>query len=210
VRLPDALPDEVACPANCATATVAAAIEAAGELGGRNVLVMGCGMLGLTACAMARDRGASEVVACDPQRHRRDRALEFGATRGADPDAVPAVVAAATGGFGADVAMDLAGSPEAFESLLPLVRLGGTIVEVGAAFPARPVPLVLEQLVRRNLTLRGIHNYAPRHLLEAVCFLERTAVPFGSLVADWLPLEQAARAFERAAEPQVFRVGIQP
>ena len=53
-RVPEHLPDATACPANCATATVAAALDAAGQVAGRSVLVMGCGMLGLTATAWAR------------------------------------------------------------------------------------------------------------------------------------------------------------
>ena len=59
-RVPDRLPDEAACPANCATATVAGAIEAAGDLAGRSVLIMGCGMLGVTASAWAASLGALE------------------------------------------------------------------------------------------------------------------------------------------------------
>ena len=41
--VPDALPDLVACPVNCATATVAAALRAAGGCRGRSVLVQGAG-----------------------------------------------------------------------------------------------------------------------------------------------------------------------
>jgi len=76
-----------------------------------------------------------------------------------------------------------------------MVRTGGTFVVVGAVFPAPPVELYLEQLVRRQLTLRGIHNYAPRHLLQAVQFLEsqHRTYPFASLVAQWQPLTQIAQ-----------------
>ena len=49
LRRPNHLPDETACPASCATATVAAALRSAGDLEDRTVLVQGAGMLGLTA-----------------------------------------------------------------------------------------------------------------------------------------------------------------
>ncbi len=62
-RVPEGLSDASACPANCAGATVAAAIEAAGPLEDARVLVMGSGMLGVTATAWARSLGAE-------QRHR--------------------------------------------------------------------------------------------------------------------------------------------
>ena len=69
-RVPDRLPDETACPANCATATVAGAVEAAGELADRSILILGCGMLGVTATAwanvsMAFCRNIDRTHVCD-------------------------------------------------------------------------------------------------------------------------------------------------
>ncbi|OYW15922.1 MAG: alcohol dehydrogenase, partial [Planctomycetales bacterium 12-60-4] len=86
VKLPHELPLSVACPASCTTATVAAALEAAGDLRDRNLCIFGAGMLGLSACAMARSLEAAEVVCVDPQETRRQRALMFGATRAVAPD----------------------------------------------------------------------------------------------------------------------------
>ena len=53
MKLPDSIPDALAAPANCAMATVAASLRLAGYLEGATVLVMGCGVLGLNAVAMA-------------------------------------------------------------------------------------------------------------------------------------------------------------
>jgi alcohol dehydrogenase len=210
LRLPDDLSDETACPANCATSTVAAALEAAGELSGRVVLVLGAGMLGLTACAMARAAGASEVICCDVQAPRLERAAAFRATRLASAGDLGEVVSQATGGYGADVVLEVSGSSEALGQGLALVRTGGTIVLVGAVFPTPPVSVAPEQLVRRQLTLRGIHNYAPRHLLAAVQFLAGSQEPFETLVADWLPLREADDVFRRARAPEIFRMAIRP
>ena len=209
LRLPDAIPDAVACPANCATATVAAVSRTAGALDGRTVLVQGAGMLGLTACAMAREAGASEVICADPDPDRLARSEAFGASRPTTPGDLKSTVARATSGYGVDVAMELSGSPEAFESGLPLLRIGGTYVLAGAVFPTRPVPLDVEKVVRRQITLRGVHNYAPEDLRRAVRFLESaTAYPFAELVSDWFPLEDVEAAFRKAREPGVFRVGV--
>jgi len=57
---------------------------------------------------------------------------------------------------------------------------------------------------------RGIHNYPPRHLVAAVDFLQKTTYPFASLVGGWIPLSDAATAFQRAADPRVFRIGVRP
>ncbi|NLF72778.1 MAG: alcohol dehydrogenase catalytic domain-containing protein [Candidatus Anammoximicrobium sp.] len=210
VRLEDALSDEAACPANCGTATMVAATEAAGDMHGGCVVVLGAGLLGLTACALARSRGAADVILCDVQSPRLARGAAFGATRVAAPGELGAAAAGATQGHGVDVVIDSAGTPEAFESGLALLRLGGAFILVGAVFPTRPVELHVERVVRRNLRLCGIHNYAPEHLVKAVAFLEQSKHPWHSLVADWLPLSECTRTFQRAQDPAVLRIGVRP
>ena len=69
----------VASLANCAGATVAAILEAAGPVAGRSVLIHGAGVLGITACAMAASLGARAILAIDPDRGCRERAPLFGA-----------------------------------------------------------------------------------------------------------------------------------
>src|SRR5262245_9761219 len=61
-RVPDQLSDAVACPANCATATIGAAVEACGPLAARHILILGAGMLGVTAVSWTRAEGAAGVV----------------------------------------------------------------------------------------------------------------------------------------------------
>src|SRR5579863_7981833 len=70
-KIPDDLPDVVAAPANCATATVAAMFRHAGSVAGQSVVVFGAGMLGLTACAMAAVGGAKPIIAVEPGSERR-------------------------------------------------------------------------------------------------------------------------------------------
>lgn len=210
VRLPAVLPLEVACPASCATATIAAALEAAGDVAGCSVGVLGAGLLGLTACAMVRARGASEVICVEVQPARRELALRFGATQAIAPEEFSGVISRTTSGRGMDAVLELSGSPAAFDAAWPLVRIGGTVVLVGSVFPSPPVSLPLEQIVRRHLTLRGIHNYAPSHLLAAVDFLTKhhDQFPFAELVSEWHPLENVSLAIQRAKQPGHIRVGV--
>jgi alcohol dehydrogenase len=212
VKLPPELPLAVACPASCGTATVAAALEAAGELSGAVMCVTGLGLLGLTACSMARELGATEVIAVDVSPQRLDRAARFGATRTTNPESLAEVVRAATGGHGADVVVELSGSTQALEAAWSGVRMGGTIVLVGTVFPTPPVAMFPEQVVRRQLTLRGVHNYSPRHLAAAVRFLATAhhKYPFAELVAEWVPLAEVSRAFELSEDPARVRVGVIP
>jgi len=212
-RIPDSLSDEAVCPANCATATVAAALRMAGDLTGDlkgcAVLVQGAGTLGVTACAMAVIAGAGEVICCDINPARLVKAEEFGATRVVYPADLATVVRSATGKYGVDVALEMSGSPAAFEAGTPLLRTGGIYLLVGGVFPMPPVAVQIEDFIRRLLIIRGVHNYMPEDLRTALAFLaENHRLPFDSLIADWLPLAQADEAFRRAKDPAVFRVGI--
>jgi alcohol dehydrogenase len=210
VRLPQGLPLELACPASCATATVVAALEAAGDVRGRAVCVLGAGLLGLTAVAMARDAGARDVVSVDVQPSRLERARALGATHAVTPGELPDAVAGPEAPSRFDVALELTGSPDAFRLVWPRVETGGVIVAVGAVFPSPAVALPLEELVRRQLTLKGVHNYAPRHLQRAVEWLAATPrqQDLAALVTAWYPLADVARAFEAAAAPEHVRVGV--
>ncbi|WP_435735801.1 zinc-binding dehydrogenase [Cellulosimicrobium sp. PMB13] len=174
-RVPDGLPDTVAAPAGCATATVMAAVEAAGPLDGRRVLVSGAGMLGITAVAAARDAGAAEVVVTDPDPGRRVLALRFGATSARATDEPVGLV---------DVAIELSGASAAVARALDVLDVGGRLVLAGSVAPGPAVPLDPERVVRGWLTVTGVHNYEPRHLRAALDLLSRTrdVVPWHELV----------------------------
>ncbi|OYW28865.1 MAG: alcohol dehydrogenase, partial [Chthoniobacter sp. 12-60-6] len=111
-----------------------------------------------------------------------------------------------------DAVLELSGSTAAIDSAWPLVRIGGTIVLVGSVFPGPPVSVLPEQVVRRQWTIRGIHNYQPRHLAVAIDFLtaQQQHYPFAELVSRWLPLSSIAEALELSRQPEMIRIGIMP
>jgi len=214
-RVPDDVPDTVVSPANCATATVAGAVRLAGPLPGRVVLVQGVGMLGLTAIAMADAAGAAAIIALERQARRREWARSFGATVCVDPadahdDALEAVVQHHSDGRGADVLLELTGDPDATERGLAALRTGGTGVLVGATYPSRPLHVEAEDLVRRVLTVRGLHNYTHDDLARAVAFLaaHHDDYPFEAVVHDGFALETVEDAFDAAIEGRSARVAV--
>ncbi|SKC62242.1 zinc-binding dehydrogenase [Krasilnikoviella flava] len=184
-RVPVTVPDALAAPAGCATATVMAAIEAAGPLPGRRVLVSGAGMLGVAAVVAARDAGAAEVVVTDPDPGRRGLAARFGAD---------AALGTAEPVGEVDVAIELSGASPAVARCLDALDVGGRLVLVGSVAPSPAVPLDPERVVRGWLTVTGVHNYEPRHLRAALLLLDRTrdAVPWGELVTPAAPLVDVA------------------
>ncbi|HEY0248023.1 MAG TPA: zinc-binding dehydrogenase [Gryllotalpicola sp.] len=221
VSVPDALPNTVAAPAACSGATAVAALDAVAgvvPIEGNLVVVLGAGMVGLTAAAMAAERGAT-VVVTDPIPARRERALRFGAAAVADPFAAasaPTGIGAALEAAGAGrepvAVIEASGSAAAVRSALRVVATGGVVVLAGTVSPVGSVPLDPESVVRKLVTVRGVHNYAPRQLQEAVDTLSRLWLrhPFAELVSASYPLNRLGDALAHAARATEVRVGVDP
>lgn len=213
LRLPETLPDALAATANCAASTVAASLRllaATTPLPGSDVLVLGAGTLGLTACAMLREAGAREVICCDTNMTRAVRALDFGATRALSPADLPGLHHGHS--RGADAALEFSGSSVAVSAAIAALRVGGTAILAGTVLPSPAVALDPELVVRRMLTIRGLHNYAPEDLLAAVRFLDEAQwrYPLAAMVAEAFPLTSINEAFAAATARPGFRIAVCP
>jgi putative phosphonate catabolism associated alcohol dehydrogenase len=215
-RVPARVPDTVASSSNCATATVAAVFRNAGSVKDEVVVIHGAGMLGQTACAMAKHAGAACVIVIEPDSRRRQQALRFGAGMALDsarpPADIVAIVKEVSAGRGADAGLEFAGHPESFELGIALLRVGGRFVAAGATFPSRPVQLLAEELVRRMIRITGVYNYAPEDLESALAFLAGAAdlYPFEELVGASYPLPEVNAAIAFAESERPPRVALIP
>jgi len=198
VRVPEALPASVLAPASCATATAWAAVARAArwrDLEGAAVRIHGAGLVGLSAAAIAAEFGA-DVEVRDPNPKRQALAARFGA-EGLDRE--PDVVIEASG--------------HAVTDALEGVAVGGMVVLVGSVFPADPVPFDAESIVRRLVTIAGVHNYTGAELAEAVAFLagRGRAYPFADAVGAVRPLADIDAALAAASERGApLRIGLVP
>lgn len=198
VRVPESLPAAVLAPASCAAATAWAAVMRVArnrELDGAEVRIHGAGLVGLTACAMAVENGATvEVLDRDPV--RRARAARFGATR-LDHD--PHMVIETTGSGGAEA---LCG-----------VAVGGTVVLAGGDAVEEPTPVDLANVVSRQVEIVGLRRGTGADLLDAVAFLagRGRAYPFADAVGEVRQLGAIDEALAAASAPEApLRIGLVP
>ena len=192
-HVPEGVSDAVAATAMCAGATAMATLRAGEVREGDDVVVFGAGLLGLSAAAAARRAGARTVAVVDPDPRRAERALAFGAT-----DVVPANGSPSTGlrslqSRGFDVALELSGATSAAEAGLDALAVGGRLVLAGAVMPVRDLAVNPERLVRLRASIRGVHNYEPRDLAEALGLLDETRYPFDDLISPAVDLGRFAR-----------------
>lgn len=196
VAVPESIPDAVAAPAACATATVMATLEAAGPVAGRRVLICGAGMLGVAATAACDEAGA-DVRVSDVDPHRLELARRFGG----EPDP----------GGPIDVAIDFSGSSAAVGAALGRLDVGGVLALAGSVMPAPAVAVDPEHVVRQWLTITGVHNYEPRHLEQAVRFLDRTRnrYPWADVVGAPVGLDRLHTVLT-PAPPGILRASVRP
>lgn len=217
LKLPDALSDEEATPLNCGVATMMSVAEAAGIEMGDCVVVQGLGLLGLYGCAIAKARGARMVIGLDAVAARLALARSFGADETIDvtsmsEDALIAKVRGFCPPDGADVAMEVCGLASVVPVGLHMLRVAGRYIIAGLVNPDDAFTLDGNEILRKLITLKGIHNYHPRHLIQALDFVmaNRARFPFKDLVDAKFSLEELDEAFSKAAARTILRAAIIP
>lgn len=217
LKLPDELSDEEATPLNCGVATMISVTEAA-EIGmGDVVAIQGLGLLGLYGCAMAKARGARRVIGLDSVADRLEAAKKFGADvtidiSGGSEDEIVDQVRKLAPPDGVDVVIEVCGVPDVVTAGLKMLRVGGRYVLGGIVTPDANVTVDANMFVKKWVTLRGIHNYHPRHLIQALDFVvaNRERFPFREIVDSTFKLEDLNEAFKRASERSVLRAAVVP
>lgn len=217
LKLPDELSDEEATPLNCGVATMASVTEAAEIELGDAVVIQGLGLLGLYGAAMAKARGARCVIGLDAVASRLEIAKQFGADHVIDisrsgPQSAIEEVRRLCRPDGADAVIEVCGVPDVIPQGLQMLRTGGHYVLGGLVNPGANVTIDANMLVKRWVTMRGIHNYHPRHLIQALDFVmaNRARFPFKSIVDSKFALKDLDVAFKKASDRSVLRAAIVP
>lgn len=114
------------------------------------VVIVGTGPIGLSSMLTAKLFSPSTIIGIDKAESRRDFASQYCDVVAAPEDAAEAV-AEATGGLGADVAMEAVGIPATFEQCCELIRPGGHVANIGVH--GSSATLHLETLWAKQVTI---------------------------------------------------------
>lgn len=215
LKVPDTLPLPIAATINCAIATAAGGLRLAGPLKHKNILILGMGLLGLTCSAMCKDAGAGSVTVVDISEQRLQQASSFGADHtvliGTDPATAIATITNQFDRKGFDIVFDMSGSPDAIESGLNAMSIGGIAVWIGSVFTTRKIQVDAEKIIRGLLTIKGLHNYNYEDFVYALDFITRNwnKYAFDQVVSKVFSLNEVNEAFEYALQQKPLRVGIQ-
>lgn len=156
-------------------------IDVAGVEHGQTVAVVGLGAIGLMLCACVADAGA-RPVGVGSREERRALAPAFAAVA-AEPE-------------GVDVAIEAAGTVDAWERALSLVRPGGTVLAFGGLPRDARVAVDPYRIHYEEVRLVGSFHHTPHHVRAALAFLASGAYPFERLITHEVGLEGVATLFD--------------
>lgn len=149
VRIPDALPLDVAAPLLCAGITLYSPLKHWGVAPGKKVAVVGLGGLGHMGVKIAAALGA-EVTVLSQSLRKKDDGLKLGA-QDYRATSDPATFTELVSKF--DVIVSTVSAPLDFTAYLGLLKTDGALVNVGA--PEEPVSINLFGLLGGRKTLAG-------------------------------------------------------
>lgn len=165
------------------------------------VVVIGAGPLGLLCQQAFRKLSAADVIAVDRMPERLEVARRLGAKEvvNSGEDDLIARVAALTGGEGADVVVDAAGSAWTKSHAVKATRVGGMTVFLG--LHENTIPFDSFDVTLGERTVQGSYAASLEELELAVDLLARGRVDGASWIKTF-PLEEGVQAFERMLKPK--------
>ncbi|WP_210603401.1 zinc-binding dehydrogenase [Brevibacterium oceani] len=203
VPVSDDIPPEVAAMLGCAILTGGGALlNAARPEKGNSVAIVGLGGVGMVALLVAQALGTGSVVGIDSQPDKLNSALSLGAHRAYTPEeALDAEVKA-------DVVIEAAGHPRAFETAVQLTAPGGSMTTVGLPSPSAKSTIHPLGLTTEARVIQGSYlgSAVPDRDVPLFAQMWREGrLPVERLISSTLHLEQINEAMDVLAEGQAIR-----
>jgi threonine dehydrogenase-like Zn-dependent dehydrogenase len=184
------------------TATALRAVELAGDLAGRTVLITGGGPIGQLACRLAHLRSPAQILLMEPAPQRAQFATHSHAV---------SIAADSAGDYGGgeasvDVVLECSGNAAAVATALKLLGPAGILVIVGAG----PDPgLDSATILLKEITVRGSYIYTDE-FDRAIDLLATKQISVADLTTVISLLRDALTAFDALRAGKIMKALIAP
>lgn len=175
-----------------------------------SVVVVGLGNIGLLAVLVARAKGAGDVVAVGKYAPRQALARAYGATEVLEPDDPHLLerIRAHTGGLGASLVFEAAGTPASLRTAVHAARKGGKVVLLGVHH--EEVALDWRRVLMNEQHIIGSIIYRRDDFADALAILARGGIDLGHHVTATISLDEIVpRGFVPLTERRADHVKIQ-
>ena len=189
-------------------------ISAGGFLPGSNVLVAGCGPVGLMGITLARASGAAKVIVMEPSQARQAMAKTMGADFVFDPLGAekagnrPAdIIMQETHGDGVMMAVEAAAAgAKTYPIFEEVLAPSGKIVQCGMG--AERVPISVLKVQWQRLHIHGSVGHSGGIFPYAIRLLASKRINLLPMITARFPLDQAIEAVQRAEKLQDAKVMV--
>lgn len=185
--------------------------ECAGVTANDLAVVIGPGAIGLLVLQLLRNAGARTVVvgtAADTQRLSLARSLGADATVDVGKDDARQVLAAISGGEGADIVVECSGAEAAATLGLDLARRQGRYAQIGMF--GRPIRLDFEKVAYKELHVTGSFAQKWSAWHTALRLMAESRIRLDALITDTFSLEDWQTAFQRFREKKGIKFILTP
>lgn len=175
-----------------------------------SALVIGLGNIGLLAVLVARARGARRVIAVGKYARREALARTYGADVVLSPDSPRLVdeIREETGGLGAALVLEAAGTAASLRTAVAAARKGGTVVILGVLH--EEVALDYRAILMNETEILGSIIYRRSDFAEAIALLTHAPIDLDRHVTAEIPLDAIlARGFVPLTERRAEHIKIQ-
>lgn len=171
---------------------------------GDDVIVSGCGSIGLSVIQIARLAGACRVIAFDPDPTRRELALNAGADLALDPadaENITLVNSLFSHTGGAHVCFEAAGHPTSTQNCADLCMANGQVILIGS--DSRPFPLVSAVLGPKQLNFMLSFTYTKEEILTLFRLIGSGRIDTSLYTIQTAPLSAAKEQLEGLASGSI-------
>ncbi|CCV09616.1 L-idonate 5-dehydrogenase, NAD-binding [Mesorhizobium metallidurans STM 2683] len=173
------------------------AMNRAGSLLGKRILVTGCGPIGALCILAARAHGAREIVATDVMDGVLTKAEEIGADRTINVATNGEKLAAYNVDKGSfDVMFEASGNERAVRAGLDVLKPRGVLMQLGLG---GDLSIPQNLIVAKEIEMRGTFRFHEEFAL-AVDLINQRRVDVRPLLTGIYPLDEAVAAFEIAGD----------
>ena len=174
---------------------------------GNDVVVIGSGIMGAFHIQLAKLKGA-RVIVCEVDEKRLELAKKIGADiviNSGETDAVQEVLEL-TEGRGADVVFCTAAMTKLAADSIKMTGKWGRVVMYSSFPKGEPIELDVNRVHSAEINITGAINSEKSEFLAASRLLSNKTIDPSYFISEVVPFEKIQYAFERALDPETFRV----
>lgn len=171
-----------------------------GAQAGQTAVVTGAGCIGFVSMLALKAMGVTKIIVVDIMPKRLEKAIELGAAaviNGKEQDVAEEIMKL-TGGQGADLMIETAGSEITTRQAIHFTKKGGTIVLVGYS-PTGEETLPIGLAIDKELTFKTVFRY--RHIYPmAIEAVASGKINLKGIVTDIFSLDEIQEAMDQSVK----------